>query len=785
MMKGEKDLGDLLNSIMNLLGEGIVEGLLAVINGIANLITGSLLAPFTFATPDELTSHFVGLGVYMDSVKIIGCAIVIMITLWSVLQYMFFPDSSTDSAGMIVARLFLAIYLVLQSDLIIATILKYGNILYQQILGSGVDGEAFRDVFLPLTEVELTDLVFSGASFISSVVFGGAIVCVLAILILWNFIKVWFQLFERFANFAVQLYLCPVTLCTVASRVSQSVFSGWIRSIITHLALLCLDAWFIKVFILNLAGGFENSLTGNGNTLIMMCMLQIAYLKVVQNAEQMLQNWGLIAMSSGNMVHDISDMMSTYRSTVQLMTGRIPGFGNFNGGGAGGNLGRGGILGATAKAGEFMRNHGFKGNPVGAAARAAGGAAGAVASGVRGKGFQNGWEQGSAKAQAGIKNMNQKAKEFGSRMSGTKAGAAVNQGIKSAKSTGEKAASWVRNSNSTAAKMSRGAIKGAGVGSTISAGGAVIGAVAGAGKGAFSPDIKRGKSAVASDLRDTVPASGRVKGTKSGYQTAQETIGHIDKSGNNSYRRADMPQCMNTKESKAMPFDAQRDMETQARSLFGDGVVDAAKAQGMGKIIGGSYNADTGSGSIAFEKKGADGSATRDTISCFSMTGDINYREAHDLSTQDPGSEHFVNSTGADGNEYVCYRGHIPEAMRGQEEDYARDTRFYEVDESAQEQVNDAVAQANTAYANNPDNIGRFLDMENGSFVDSPSEELKYANSGAYEALSDWAAAHDIHTDDTPGGLARAYHDYMAQEHKEALHYDKKSASRGGNSRKK
>lgn len=778
-------MGDLLNSIMNLLGEGIVEGLLAIINGIANLITGSLLAPFTFATPEELTSHFVGLGVYMDSVKIIGCAIVIMITLWSILQYMFFPDSSTDSAGMIVARFFLAIYLVLQSEVIIATVLKYGDILYQQILGSGVDGEAFRDVFLPLTEVELTDLVFSGASFISSVVFGGAIVCVLAILILWNFIKVWFQLFERFANFAVQIYLCPVTLCTVASRVSQTVFSGWFRSIITHLALLCLDAWFIKVFVLNLAGGFENSLTGNGNTLIMMCMLQIAYLKVVQNAERMLENWGLIAMSSGNMVHDINDMMSTYRSTVQLMTGRIPGFGSFNSGGANGNLGRGGILGATAKAGEFMRSHGFKGNPVGAAARAAGGAAGAMASGVRGKGFRNGWEQGTAKAQAGVKNMNQKAREFAARMSGTKAGAAVNQGMRNVKSTGSKAASWVKNSNSTAAKMSRGAIKGAGIGSTIGAGSAAIGAVVGAGKGAFSPDIKRGKSAVASDLRDTVPASGRVKGSKSGYQTAQETIGHIDKSGNSSYRRTDMPLCMNTKESRAMPFDAQRDMGTQARSLFGDGVVKAAQAQGMGKIIGGSYNADTGSGAISFEKKGADGSVTRDTISCFSMTGDINYRDAHDLAAQDPGSEHFVKSTGADGNEYVCYRGHIPEAMRGQEEDYARDTRFYEIDESAQERVNDAVAQANTAYANNPDNIGRFLDKENGYFVGSPSEELKYANSGAYEALSDWAAAHGIQTDESPGELARAYHTYMEKEHKDALHYDKQSGAKGRTSRKR
>lgn len=718
-------MDSLITTIVNFFSEGLADGVKEMLRAFASLITETLLAPFKFATPQDLTKWFAGLSTYMDTMIVIGIALVIIICGWAALMQIMSPRGTEDTSLSIAARTIIAGWLVLSSNTVIATVLKYGDALYQLIFTSE-DMINFSDVIgglLDQTPEEIADqITVAQSAFFSTIFIGSVFVIILVIILLWNFMKVWFQLFSRYANFCVQLYLCPCTLCTLTSTSTQFVFWSYVRTMVTQLALMILNAWFIRVFCVNIAGGFIAAATDASSSILLVFMMQIGYLKVVQNAEQMLQNWGLTSMSSGKMMGDIPEIMSNYRAAAQMMTGRIPGFGG--GSNSGGKFGAGGLIGLKAKAGQFI------GNVPGAIKAAPGRASAAV------KNFGNGM-----KATA-----NSVAKSVRGNNSAVKTAA---QGIKAA---GKGVAS-------TAMSVA----KGAGIGGIIAGPAGVVGGgiIGGAGH-VFSAISAKGAKAVASEMRSATPSKSQVVGTATGMQTAMRTIAGLDKSGKTSYPHSKIPNCMDVKESQAIPFDSNKDMELQAKGVFGDNVVNAAKAGGMGKLTGGSYNPDTGKGSLTFEKEGTDGSVTRNVVSCYSLNGDKNYSVAEKLGKEEEGITSLAHSRSEDGKEFVCYHDHVPKAFEQQETEYKKDSREYVPNEKAQNQLNAAVAEANAAYAENPDNIWRFVERTSENSV-QPTREVGNVGSAAYEVLKDWAKATGHKTDGSPKDLVDAYTDFLRE----------------------
>ena len=82
--------------------------------------------------------------------------------------------------------------------------------------------------------------------------------------------------------------------------------------------------------------------------------------------------------------------------------------------------------------------------------------------------------------------------------------------------------------------------------------------------------------------------------------------------------------------------------------------------------------------------------------------------------------------------------------------------------EKAQNQLNAAVAEANAAYAENPDTIGRFVERTSENSV-QPTREVGNVGSAAYEVLKDWAKATGHKTDGSPKDLVDAYTDFLRE----------------------
>ena len=81
---------------MNFFSEGLADGVKEMLRAFASLITETLLAPFKFATPQDLTKWFAGLSTYMDTMIVIGIALVIIICGWAALMQIMSPRGTED-----------------------------------------------------------------------------------------------------------------------------------------------------------------------------------------------------------------------------------------------------------------------------------------------------------------------------------------------------------------------------------------------------------------------------------------------------------------------------------------------------------------------------------------------------------------------------------------------------------------------------------------------------------------------------------------------------------------
>ena len=129
-------MDSLITTIVNFFSEGLADGVKEMLRAFASLITETLLAPFKFATPQDLTKWFAGLSTYMDTMIVIGIALVIIICGWAALMQIMSPRGTEDTSLSIAARTIIAGWLVLSSNTVIATVLKYGDALYQLIFTS-------------------------------------------------------------------------------------------------------------------------------------------------------------------------------------------------------------------------------------------------------------------------------------------------------------------------------------------------------------------------------------------------------------------------------------------------------------------------------------------------------------------------------------------------------------------------------------------------------------------------------------------------------------------------
>ncbi len=747
----------LVDSAFERLVATIIGSFLDFISIVCSAITDSILSPFTFATTAQLEDCFPGIGIMMDGMKAVGLAIVIILSLYNCMMYIVRPDQIRESALGILFRGVFAGVLVGYSDYIIDWILALGSSLYDLFVDfRDIASGSFADQVTNIMTLDISDLygvVQNGIIALSMI--GTIFVVILLVIVVWNYIKLWFQLFKRFANFAVQLYMAPLTLCSLGSTTTSSIFFSWCRCMVAQFLLLMLNAWFIKIFLYSLVLGGLNI----ANNFIIHYLFLLGFLKVAQEAEDMIAKWGLFAMSSANAgpLAELREMGGMYMTAAMLMGGKVNGI-----------LGPGGA--ATASAAASAAN---KGGLVG---------------GLRNAGILRQNKDGSYSSLLGAK-VGPKAYSQASAMASswkntkgepiTKRAIAAMEGRKNApqKDIGEFKKNHPRMYSAAAGAMA---------GSFAGPVGMVVGAGAGAVSSTFRGDKKWASISptAAKDLTKSTGTfsartiEGKAKTAAQRYYDKVTGDGKVARvSSTPTFQDITMPD-VNTKRFSAADMQ-NGENASQLRGAFGDNTY--ANTKSLGNVTSMSYDPATGTKAAAFEKQDSNGNTVASTIKAYPLSGTNSYQGALDkaIENQTPGATGFYRTQDSDGNEYAVFHtdpgksgGGIPQELRAQEQEYANDATVRVNNAEVTEALRQELRDYNSAYINNPSHMSDFCNIAEGNIYAGPSSSLKKTDSDEYDALKDFFEKGDgqkyYHGDASPEGLASDYKEMIEGKAKQA-----------------
>lgn len=130
--------------------------------------------------------------------------------------------------------------------------------------------------------------------------------------LLWNVVKLFLEMYERYVLLGVFFYTCPVFFSFLVSGSTRDIFKSWTRVILSQFLLMMLNVFFLAVF----AGAFIKMITGGygdgtylfktGNQFLQIMILLTAWLIIGQRIDQHLQAMGLsTAQTGGGLAREI------------------------------------------------------------------------------------------------------------------------------------------------------------------------------------------------------------------------------------------------------------------------------------------------------------------------------------------------------------------------------------------------------------------------------------------------------------------------------------------------
>lgn len=109
------------------------------------------------------------------------------------------------------------------------------------------------------------------------------------LLICWNLVKLFLEMFERLFMVGVLAYTSPLVYATIASSATSQVFRKWANMLVSQLVLMSLTAWSLKLILASMA----NVATIPGFLFV------LAACRIAQRMDTYLQQLGLNSVTTG------------------------------------------------------------------------------------------------------------------------------------------------------------------------------------------------------------------------------------------------------------------------------------------------------------------------------------------------------------------------------------------------------------------------------------------------------------------------------------------------------
>lgn len=73
--------------------------------------------------------------------------------------------------------------------------------------------------------------------------------CVIGFALIFSFIKLVLEIYERYLVVGLLFYTCPLAFATLASKGTSKIFGSWLQMVITQFIMMCLNLFFVGTFI--------------------------------------------------------------------------------------------------------------------------------------------------------------------------------------------------------------------------------------------------------------------------------------------------------------------------------------------------------------------------------------------------------------------------------------------------------------------------------------------------------------------------------------------------------
>ena len=182
---------------------------------------------------------------------------------------------------------------------------------------------------------------------------------IMALIIVWNIIKLFLAIIERYLVMCLYWYLAPIANASFASKATSKIFSTFYSALIVQVLVCALNVWFLRLTTDICIAGIVG---GDGTTdVLVQGLIAIAWLVVAQRIDQYLRAMGFSASQSvGNLGHSI--MGTVFAVSTAVNTGSRIAKAVGAGGSAVRGIGEGVSNGATAFRDSMGRSHATEGN---------------------------------------------------------------------------------------------------------------------------------------------------------------------------------------------------------------------------------------------------------------------------------------------------------------------------------------------------------------------------------------------------------------------------------------
>lgn len=125
--------------------------------------------------------------------------------------------------------------------------------------------------------------------------------------IMIQLLKLFIEMYERYVVLGVLFYTAPLAFVGICSKSTMSIFTSWVRMVISQFLLMMMNVFFLSVFAMSFRYVLDNTtkvgndvfLFADWKTFITTTILWVSWLMVGQKIDQHLQSLGMSTAQSG------------------------------------------------------------------------------------------------------------------------------------------------------------------------------------------------------------------------------------------------------------------------------------------------------------------------------------------------------------------------------------------------------------------------------------------------------------------------------------------------------